>query len=96
MCNGWTPHVVTLGLGLRPRQGGCKIVGQEGAQESLCMLPGVQESEGKWTFTLPREFNLESWSPSGFPNLQKVISGVEIPWLEELFIPLESSWSIDI
>ncbi len=42
-----TPNVATLALGLRPRQGGYKVVGQEGAWESLHMLLGVQKSEGK-------------------------------------------------
>jgi hypothetical protein len=88
--------VATLALGTQPKQGGCKVVGQEGARESLHMLPGMQESEGKWTLTLPREFNLGSWSPGGLLNLQKEILGVKTPWLEECFIPLESSWSVDV
>jgi hypothetical protein len=43
-----------------------------------------------------REFNFGSWSPGALPNLQKEISGAKIPWLEEFFISLESSWSVDV
>ncbi len=43
----FTAIVTTIALGSRPRQKGCKVVGQEGARESLRMLPGVQESEGE-------------------------------------------------
>jgi hypothetical protein len=88
--------VVTLALGSRPRQGGYKVAGQEGARESLRMLPGVQESEGKWTLTLLKEFNLGNWSPGGLPNFQKAISRAKTPWLEEFFISLESFWSVDV
>jgi hypothetical protein len=30
------------------------------------------------------------WSPGGFPNLQKMIEGVKIQWIENFFISLES------
>jgi hypothetical protein len=60
------------------------------------MVLGVHESEGERTLTLPREFNFGSWSPSGLPSLQKAISRVKTPWLEEFFIPLKSSWCIDV
>jgi hypothetical protein len=36
-----TPTVATLALGSRPRQRGCKGVGQEEARESHQRLPGV-------------------------------------------------------
>jgi hypothetical protein len=31
------------------------------------------------------------WSPSGFPNLQRVISGVKTHWIEEFRISLEKT-----
>ncbi len=39
-------NVVTLALGSRPRQRGCKSAGQEEAQESHSILPGVRKCEG--------------------------------------------------
>jgi hypothetical protein len=44
----------------------------------------------------PREFHFGSWSPNGFPNLQREISGVKIQWLEKFFISVKSSWNVDI
>ncbi len=43
-----------------------------------------------------REFNFGSWNSDALPNLQKKISRVKTPWLEEFFIPLESSWNLDV
>ncbi len=34
-------NVATLALGLRPKQRGCKVTGQEEARESHHILPGV-------------------------------------------------------
>jgi hypothetical protein len=48
-------HVVTLALGLRPKQGLARVRAKKKAQESHFMLPGVQESVREWTLTLPRE-----------------------------------------
>jgi len=38
----------------------------------------------------PREVHFGSWSPGGFPNLQRVIARVKTQWLEELFISMGS------
>ncbi len=35
-------------------------------------------------------------SPPGLPKIQNVISGVKTPHIEVYFIPLESSWSVDV
>jgi hypothetical protein len=40
--------------------------------------------------------HIGSWTPGGLPNLQRVIAGVKIQWLEELFISLESPWNVDV
>ncbi len=45
--------VVTLALGLRPRQGLTKVRAKREAWESHLMLPGVQKSVRELTFTLP-------------------------------------------
>ncbi len=35
-----------------------------------------------------------SWSFDGLSNLQRAISGVKTHWIEDLLIPLESSWNL--
>jgi len=59
--------IATLTLGLRPRQRGCKSVGQEEAWESHHILPGLWESVREWTLTLPRQLPLwemeSQWTP---------------------------------
>jgi hypothetical protein len=36
------------------------------------------------------------WSPGGLPKLQRAILGVKIQWVVTFFIPLESSWNVDV
>jgi hypothetical protein len=43
--------------------------------------------------TLPK---VGTWSPPGLPQLQRSIVEGKKPCLEELFIPLEGSWSVDV
>jgi hypothetical protein len=74
-CNSWKlklPHMdVSIcrnpSLGFMTKARVCKGAGQEWAQESHCMLLGVQESGREWTCTLPNElplWELESqWTP---------------------------------
>ncbi len=55
--------VVTLTLGLRPRQGFARLQANREARESHLMFPGVQKSVKEWTLTLPF-WELESqWTP---------------------------------
>jgi len=49
-------NVVTLALGLRPKQGFGKVWAKREAWESHLMLLGVWENVRERTFTLPREF----------------------------------------
>jgi hypothetical protein len=49
-------------------QEGCKVVGQEKARESHFMLSRVPKSVREWTFTLPSEFHVGSWSPKWPPE----------------------------
>jgi hypothetical protein len=60
-------NVVTLALGLRPRQGLARLQAKEQAQESHLMLSGVQKSVRESTLTLPSElpfWELDSqWTP---------------------------------
>jgi hypothetical protein len=62
-------NVVTLTLGLRPRQGFGKVWAKKEAWESHLMLLGVWENVREWTSTLPSElplWELESWWISRF------------------------------
>ncbi len=48
-------HVVTLALGLQPRQGLARLWAKREARESHLMFPRVQNNVKEWTFTLPSE-----------------------------------------
>jgi hypothetical protein len=48
--------VATLALGSRPKQGLARVWAKREAPESNLMLPKVQKSVRKWTFTLQSEF----------------------------------------
>jgi hypothetical protein len=50
-----TKIVTTLALGLRPRQGGYKVAGQEGDQGVTSHAPESAKSVREWTLRLPRE-----------------------------------------
>jgi hypothetical protein len=78
------PYVATLALGSRPRQRGCKGVGQEKARESHHILPGVWEDVKEWTLTLPKQLPLwemkSRWTPetseSNFRGQNSMTCGV--------------------
>jgi hypothetical protein len=73
--------VATLTLGSRPRQKSLKGAGQEEC-ENEDSHSQVSSPFGSWS--------PGSWSPGGLPNLQRAISEVKTPCIEELFISLES------
>jgi hypothetical protein len=52
------PFVVTLALGLRPRQGLARVRAKREAWESHFVLLRVQKSVREWTLTLPRKLPL--------------------------------------
>jgi hypothetical protein len=54
--NGPPNFVITLTLGLRPRQGLARMRDKKEAREVHLIVSGVQESVREWTFTLPSEF----------------------------------------
>jgi hypothetical protein len=51
------------------------------------------EASVRMRLALPK---VGTWSPSGLPKLQSSIVGVKTPCLEVFFIPLESSWSVNV
>jgi hypothetical protein len=53
-----THFVATLALGSRPRQGGYKVMGQEGGPRVTSHAPGSAKSVREWTLTLPNELPL--------------------------------------
>jgi hypothetical protein len=59
--------VATLTLGLRPKQGGCKLAGQEGHSKVTSHASGNAKSVRAWTLTFLREllcWELESQKDS--------------------------------
>jgi hypothetical protein len=60
--------IVTLALGLRPRQGLARVRAKREAQESHLMLPRVWESENENSHS-QMSSHFGSWSPGGLPDL---------------------------
>jgi hypothetical protein len=56
----WATIVTTLALGLRPTQGGCKVVGQEKDSGVTSHALESAKSVRAWTLTLPRELPCSS------------------------------------
>jgi hypothetical protein len=48
-------HVATLALGSRPKQGGCKVAGQEGDLGVTSHAPESAKCVRAWTLTFPKE-----------------------------------------
>jgi hypothetical protein len=81
--------VVTLALGLQPRQGIARLRAKREAGESHLMLPRVQKSVREWTLTLPSELSLweleSKWTPESLesnckgqnPSVRKVLYIIE-------------------
>jgi hypothetical protein len=64
-------NVVTLPLGLWPRQGGCKVAGQEGGPGVASHVPKSAKSAknvGNEPSNSQVNSHCGSWSPNGFPN----------------------------
>ncbi len=53
-----TPNVITLALGLQPRQGLARLRAKKEVRESHQMLLGMQKSVREWTLTFPNEFSI--------------------------------------
>jgi hypothetical protein len=67
-------------LGLATKVRDCKVAGQEGSLGVMAHAFGsARECEG-----------IDSHTPRGLLNVQREISGVKTPWIEDLFISLES------
>ncbi len=64
----WWLYVVTLALGSRPRQAGCKVAGQEGGQESPHMLLGMQRMWGNEPSHSQMNSHYGNWSLKWIPE----------------------------
>jgi hypothetical protein len=89
-------HVVTLGLGLRPRQGLVRLQAKKEAWESRCMLWECRKVRGNEPSHFKGNFHFGSLSPSEFLNFQRAIAGVKTQWIKELFISLKISWDLNV
>ncbi len=86
--------VATLALGSQPRQEVARLRAKREAWESCS-----QECKIVWgniPLDSQRNSHIGNWSSSGLPNLQRVIAGVKIQWIEESFISMEISWNLDV
>jgi hypothetical protein len=59
----------------------------------LCMSQPHFGLSVRMKLTLPK---VGTWSPLGLPKTQSSSSGVKTPRIEVFFIPLKSSWSVDV
>ncbi len=65
-----TLNVTTLALGSRPKQGGCKVAGQEGSPSVTSHALESAKNVKEWTLTLPTELSqpyfgqVWGWSPT--------------------------------
>jgi len=87
------------------RQRHCKSAGQEEARElrqeeareSHHILPGVLKNVREYEGVNPHTPKATPiWGPGGLPKLQRAITGAKTQWLVAFFIPLKSSWSVDV
>jgi hypothetical protein len=62
-CCYWRECVATLALGLRPRQGGCKVLAKKKIRESHHMLLGVQRVWGNEPSHSQVNSHVRNWSP---------------------------------
>jgi hypothetical protein len=88
--------VATLALGSRPRQGVARLRAKWETQEHSTCFRECKKCEGMNPHT-------PKWTPmlgvgvsKGLPNVQSGIAGVKTLRLEEFFISMESSWSVDV
>jgi hypothetical protein len=92
----WVFFVATLALGSRLRQGVARWRAKwETREHSTCSreckeCKGMNPHAPKWTPMLGVGVS------KGLLNLQSAISGVKSPCLEEFFISLKRSWSVDV
>jgi hypothetical protein len=89
-------HVITFegkcrnpSFGLATKARVCKGAGQDWAWECKRVW-GNEPSHSQMNS------HFGSWSPNGLSNLQRVIAGVKIYWIEEFLISLEKSWNVDV
>jgi hypothetical protein len=86
-------NLVTLALGLRPRQGqGCKPRGRLGSH--ITWSRECKECEGMNPHTPNWTPMLGVGIPNGLLNLQSAIAGVKTHRLEKFFLSLEIYWSV--
>jgi len=88
--------VATLALGLRPKQGLEKVWAKCEAGSHISYSWECKRVWGNEPSHSQMNSQFGSSSPSGFPNLQRVIAGVKTHWIEDLFISLERSWNLDV
>jgi hypothetical protein len=80
--------VATLVLGSWPKQRFARMWAKRGVES-------VGECENEHSHSQMNS-HFGSWSPGGFPKLQRAIAKGKTLRLEEFFISLENYWSVDV
>jgi hypothetical protein len=89
-------NVATLALDSRLRQGVARWRAKWETREHSTCSRECKKCEGMSLHTPKWTLMLGVGVPKGVPNLQSAIAGVKSPRLEEFFISLKRSWSVDV
>ncbi len=83
-------------LGLVTKARACKGAGQEGGSAiTFHAFGSASECEGMKPHSQVSS-HFGSWSPSGLPNFQKIITRVKTHCIKEFIISMERSWNLDV
>jgi hypothetical protein len=84
-------------LGLMTKARACKVTSQEGSQGSHTSCSWeCKKVWGNEPTHFQRSSHFGSWSPGGFSNFHRIISGVQTQWAKEFLISLEISCNLDV
>jgi hypothetical protein len=90
-------NVATLTLGSWPRGKGLQECGTRGKLGRHILYSWecrrMWENEPSHS---QMNSHFESWSPNGFLNFQRAISGDKTHWIEDFFISLERYWNVNV
>jgi hypothetical protein len=96
---GWQPQVInvmTLSLARDQSKGLEKAWAKSEARESCAQSQECRKVWGNEPTHSQVGSHFWSWSLDGLPSFYKAISRVKTHWIEYIFIPLKSSWNLDV
>jgi hypothetical protein len=96
MCISWIKmFVVTLALGLQPRQGLAKVRAKRKLGSHISCSRECKRVWGNEPSHSQGNSHFGSWSPGELSNLQRAIARVKTHWIEVFLISLQSSWNVN-